>query len=80
MIFNGLETKTWDSIVLGHDVAIMRKGDRPTRGGSVMSQKKGILGYTDAKTPPVADESSQMFTVELLCRQYNLLLLNTYYL
>jgi hypothetical protein len=57
MVFNGLETKTWDSIVLGYDVAIMRNGDQTTHGGSVTSQKKGMLGYTDAKTSTVADEN-----------------------
>jgi len=57
MVFNGLETKTWDSIVLGYDAAIMRNADRTTHGGSVMSQKKGNFGYTNAKTSTVSDES-----------------------
>lgn len=57
MVRNGLETKTWDSIVLGFDAAIMLNGDRTTHGGSVTSQKKGIVGYTDAKTSTVADEN-----------------------
>jgi len=57
MAFNGLETKALDSIVLGHDAAIMRTGgsDHPWR--QCLSQKKGILGCTDAKTLTVADEN-----------------------
>jgi len=54
---NGLETKTWDFIVPGYDAAVMLNGDRTTQWGSVMSQKKWILGYTDAKTSTVADEN-----------------------
>ena len=57
MVFNGLEKKTWDPIVLGRDVAIKRNGYRTTQGGSVTSQKKGTLDYIDAKTCTVADEN-----------------------
>jgi hypothetical protein len=76
MVFNGLETKTWDSIVLGHAAAIML----PPIEAALCPRRKESSATPTQKPLESLTETSQMFTVDLLCRQYNLLFLNTFYL